>query len=164
MRPCRCALYGLDLDASRHGFNELSVHCGKVAPSDILLIMTVRLERVFKTAWFTKASKKARITDDELCSAVGQVMLGQADDLGGGVFKKRLSKNQYRSIILARGRRYWVYTYLFAKQDRANIEDNELMSFRELAALYARKTADDLAKEMQLKEIVEICHETQSQV
>ena len=31
----------------------------------------------------------------------GQVMLGQADDLGGGMFKKRLSKNQYRSLILA---------------------------------------------------------------
>jgi hypothetical protein len=45
-------------------------------------------------------------------------MLGQADDLGGGVFKKRLRKNQYRSIILARAGHYWVYEYLFAKQER----------------------------------------------
>lgn len=121
-------------------------------------------ERVFKTAWFAKASKKARITDDELCSAIRQVMLGQADDLGGGVYKKRLSRNQYRSIILARGRQYWVYAYLFAKQDRANIEDDELVSFRALAGLYARKTEGELAKEVQLKELVEICHEKQSQV
>ncbi len=120
--------------------------------------MGVGSERVFKTAWFTKASNKARITDDELCSAIRQVMLGQADDLGGGVFKKRLSKNQYRSLILARGRQYWVYAYLFAKQDRANIEDDELLSFRALAGLYARKTENDLAKEVQLKELVEICH------
>ncbi len=126
--------------------------------------MTPRLERVFKTAWFAKASKKARITDHELCSAIRQVMLGQADDLGGGVFKKRLSKNQYRSLILARGRQCWVYAYLFAKQDRANIEEDELVSFRALAGLYARKTEGDLAKEVQLKELVEICHETQSQV
>ena len=117
-------------------------------------------ERVFKTAWFTKASRKAHITDEELCSAVRHVMLGHADDLGGGVFKKRLSKNQYRSLILARGRRYWVYAYLFAKQDRANIEDNELRSFRALAALYAAKTQDDLSKEVELEELVEICHET----
>jgi hypothetical protein len=55
-------------------------------------------------------------------------MAGQADDLGGGVYKKRLSKNQYRSIIVARGGRYWVYEYLFAKKDRANIEDEELPS------------------------------------
>lgn len=121
-------------------------------------------ERVFKTAWFAKASKKARITDDELCTAILQVMLGQADDLGGGVYKKRLSKNQYRSIILARGQQYWVYAYLFAKQDRANIEDDELVSFRALAGLYARKTEGELAKEVQLKELVEICHEKQSQV
>jgi hypothetical protein len=50
------------------------------------------LELVFKTAWFAKACKKARIPDDELCAAVRHVMLGQADDLGGGVFKKRLGK------------------------------------------------------------------------
>ena len=135
-----------------------------VSPGATLSSMLVRSERVFKTAWFTKASKKAHITDHELCSAIRQVMLGQADDLGGGVFKKRLSKNQYRSLILARGRQYWVYAYLFAKQDRANIEEDELVSFRALAALYARKTENDLAKEVQLKELVEICHEKQSQV
>ncbi|MDR3745590.1 MAG: type II toxin-antitoxin system RelE/ParE family toxin [Acidobacteriaceae bacterium] len=83
-------------------------------------------ERVFKTAWFTKAARKAHIADDELCAAIRQVMLGQADDLGGGVFKKRLSKNLYRSIVLAKGRQFWVYEYLFAKKDRANIADDEL--------------------------------------
>ena len=77
--------------------------------------MAVQIERVFKTAWFNRASKKAHIKDDELCVAARQVMLGQADDLGGGVFKKRLGKNQYRSLVLARGRQSWVFAYLFAK-------------------------------------------------
>jgi hypothetical protein len=86
-------------------------------------------------------------------------MLGQADDLGGGVFKKRLSKNMYRSIILARGSHYWVYAYLFAKKDRANIDEDQLTEFRALAGLYARKTDSDVAKEIQLKELVEICHD-----
>ena len=119
--------------------------------------MATGSEQIFKTAWFAKASNKAHITDDELCSAVRQVILGQADDLGGGVFKKRLGKNLYRSLILARGRQYWVYAYLFAKKDRANIDEDELDSFRALAGLYARKTAEDLAEEVQLKELVEIC-------
>jgi hypothetical protein len=83
-------------------------------------------ERIFKTAWFAKAARKTHIPDSELCAAIRQVMLGQADDLGGGVFKKRLSRNLYRSIIVAKGGRYWIYAYLFAKQDRANIEDDEL--------------------------------------
>lgn len=116
------------------------------------------MPRVFKTAWFAKAAKKARIDDDELCEAIRQVMLGQAADLGGGVFKKRLNKNTHRGIILAKGGQYWVYAYHFAKKDRANIEDDELAAFRELAALYARKTAEAIAKEMAIRELVEICH------
>ena len=119
-------------------------------------------ERVFKTTWFSKAAKKALIADSELCAAMRQVMLGQADDLGGGVFKKRLSKNMYRSIILARGGRYWVYVYLFAKKDRPNIDDDELVSFRALANLYARKTDANIAKEVEFKELVEICHDEES--
>lgn len=61
------------------------------------------LPRAFKTAWFTKAARKAKISDAVLCKAIVQVMAGQADDLGGGVYRKRLSNNPYRSIILARG-------------------------------------------------------------
>jgi hypothetical protein len=48
--------------------------------------------RVFKTRWFSKAAQKALIEDDELCKAIAEVMKGQADNLGGGVFKKRLNK------------------------------------------------------------------------
>ena len=33
--------------------------------------------QIFKTAWFTKAAKKARIRDEELCAALRQVMQGQ---------------------------------------------------------------------------------------
>ncbi len=54
---------------------------------------------------------------------------GKADDLGGGVFKKRLDRNRHRSIILAKGRHYWVYAYLFAKKDRSNIDESELARF-----------------------------------
>ena len=57
-------------------------------------------------------------------AVIQRVMLGQGDDLGGGVFKERLRKNQYRSIVLARTDHYWVYEYLFAKQNRANIADD----------------------------------------
>ena len=46
--------------------------------------------RAFKTAWFSRAARKARIPDQELREAVQEAMAGQADDLSGGVFKKRL--------------------------------------------------------------------------
>jgi len=116
-------------------------------------------ERVFKTAWFAKAARKARIEDSELCLAIQQVMLGQADDLGGGVYKKRLGKNHYRSIVVARGGRYWVYEYLFAKKDRSNIEDEELNEFRKLAKTYAILTEQQVDELTQDNSWTEICND-----
>lgn len=98
---------------------------------------TKSIPRAFKTAWFHKAAKKALIKDDELCKAIHEVILGQADDLGGGVFKKRLKDNRYRSLILTKNNDYWVYEYLFAKSDRENIDVTELQAFRSLAKSYA---------------------------
>jgi hypothetical protein len=114
--------------------------------------------RAFKTAWFSKAARKARIEDGELCEALQEVMKGQADDLGGGVFKKRLNKNRHRSIILAKGGRYWIYEYLFAKKDRANVEDDELEDFRILAKSYATLTEKQVSRLLEEKDLTEICH------
>jgi hypothetical protein len=118
-------------------------------------------ERVFKTAWFAKAARKAHISDEELCSAVQQVVLGQADDLGG-VFKKRLRKNQYRSIILSRAGHYWVYEYLFAKQERANIADDELAAFRKLVKVYAGLTTHQVGQLIREDDWQEICDGNQT--
>ncbi len=123
------------------------------------MIETRDNQRVFKTAWFSRIAKKAHIKDDELCKAIKQVMKGQCDDLGGGVFKKRLNENRHRSIVLAKGRKYWVYAYLFAKQDRDNIDNDELEAFKKLAELYKSKTDADIQKELESKELVEICRD-----
>lgn len=118
-----------------------------------------RKARVFKTARFGKDAKKARISDLELCKAMSQVIAGQADDLGGGVFKKRLNDNMHRSIVLAKGVGYWVYEYLFAKKDRDNIEDDELLAFRLLAKSYAGLTDSQIAQLISVKHFLEICHD-----
>jgi hypothetical protein len=143
---------------------SLVAHQTLVAPGATLDAMASNSEKpemVFKTAWFTKAARKAHIPDEELCSAIRQVMLGHVDDLGGGVFKKRLRKNQYRSIILARAGRYWVYEYLFAKQDRANIEDDELADFRKLVKAYAGLTAHQANQLIRENHWMEICNGNQ---
>ncbi len=101
------------------------------------------IQRVFKTAWFSKAAKKAGIRDAELCKAALHAMLGQADDLGGGVFKKRLNDNKHRSIILAKAGRWWIFEYVFAKKDRENIDNDELIQFKLLAKSYAALSASE---------------------
>ena len=119
---------------------------------------TVILSRVFKAARFAKASRKAGISDEQLCVAIAQVMQGQADDLGGGVFKKRLNDNRHRSIILAKGGRYWIYEYLFAKQDRDNIDADEIKAFRALAKNYAELSEAQVTELVTQRFFVEICH------
>ena len=125
---------------------------------------TVILSRVFKTAWFVKASRKSGISDKQLCVAIAQVMQGQADDLGGGVFKKRLNDNRHRSIILAKGGRYWIYEYLFAKQDRDNIDADELEAFRALAKNYAELSDAQVTELVKQRFFVEICHGDQAKI
>jgi hypothetical protein len=119
----------------------------------------VETDRAFKTAWFAKEARKAKITDDELCRAIRQVMQGQADDLGGGVYKKRLNDNMHRSIIVAKAGRHWVYAYLYAKKDRENIAPDELAAFKKLAKDYGSASDARIAALLTDEELLEICHD-----
>lgn len=91
--------------------------------------------RAFKTAWFAKAARKARISDGALLQAVRDVIRGQADDLGG---------------------ERWVFAFLYAKKDRANIDPDELTAFRKLAQVYARITPSELEKALDEGALLEL--------
>ncbi|HEY4146705.1 type II toxin-antitoxin system RelE/ParE family toxin [Pinirhizobacter sp.] len=135
----------------------------KAAPKAPAKIAVVK-KRTFKTAWFAKNAPKAGIKDADLCAAIKEVVQGQCSDLGGGVFKKRLKKNEYRSIVLAKGGNYWIFAYLFAKNDRGNIDANELDDFRKLAKSFAKASSKEIGKLIQNQKLMEICHEHQAQV
>ena len=102
-----------------------------------------RLREAFRYAlarFGSTDAKKARIGDPELCAVIREVQRGQVDDLGGGVFKKRLNDNMYRSLILAKGGRNWVYAYLFAKKD-------------------GRMTGPEADAAVGNRDLLEICHD-----
>lgn len=113
----------------------------------------------FQDCRIRKDFKKAQISDKALCQAIRQVWTGQADDLGGGVYKKRLNENLHRSIILAKGAKYWIYEYLFAKKDRANVDEDELFAFRLLAKSYAGLTENQVGQLLAAGDFVEICRD-----
>ena len=115
--------------------------------------------RLFKTKRFALQAAKAWIGDDELRSAFAELLKGQADSLGGGVWKKRLNQNRHRSIILAKGGRYWIYQFLFAKKDQGNISQTELAAFRELAKAYEKLDETQVRQLLDMKEFVEMHHE-----
>lgn len=75
------------------------------------------------------------------------------------MFKKRLNKNMHRSIVLAKSGRHWVFAYLFAKKDRANIDDDELADFKKLAPAYGRMTDTALMSALNQGDLLELCDE-----
>ena len=97
--------------------------------------------RIFKNKAFVRFARKSRIPDADLCRAVDDAMRGLVDaDLGGGVIKQRIARKGggksggFRTIILFRvGSRAFV-VHGFAKNEKDNIEDNELTAFKLLAA------------------------------
>ncbi len=64
----------------------------------------------------------------------------------------------HRSIIIAKGGKHWVYSYLFAKKDRENINQKELEDFREIANTYAKITDKEIDLALADEILVEICH------
>jgi len=151
LRPCgQVSCFSIDCFAS-------IMHRTKVGPSATLNMRNESITRVFKTAWFSKAAGKVNIGDAALIAAMRDVMRGQAEDLGGGVFKKRLNSNMHRSIVLAKGGRLWIFAYLFAKSDRANIESAELGAFKKLAEFYGQMTEVQLTAALRQGELTELC-------
>ena len=97
--------------------------------------------RIFKTKHFARFATKEDIADVLLRDAVRRAEAGLIDaDLGGGVIKQRLPRQGqgksggYRSIVLFRRQSMAFFVYGFAKNDRTNIERQELKAFRLLAA------------------------------
>jgi hypothetical protein len=79
--------------------------------------------RVFKTKPFARFAAKESIVDAVLRDAIRRAEAGLVDaDLGGGVIKLRLARQ---------GRAFFAYG--FAKNDRDNIDRQELKAFRLLA-------------------------------
>ena len=118
--------------------------------------------RVFKTSHFAKTAGRAGIANGELCEAANELSRGQGDDLGGKIWKKRLDKNRYRSIVISRAGNDWIFVYLFAKKDRGNIEPKELAAFKKLAKDYGAVNEARLAKLMRSGDLEEICNGNES--
>ncbi|WEY38963.1 type II toxin-antitoxin system RelE/ParE family toxin [Paraburkholderia sp. SUR17] len=118
--------------------------------------------RIFKTLWFGKAARAARISNRELYDAARELAKGLGADLGGNVWKKRLDKNRHRSIVVSRVGACWIFVYLFAKKDRENITDLELRAFRKLAKDYSRLKPAEIDRLVHDGELQEICHGEQT--
>jgi hypothetical protein len=98
---------------------------------------------IFKTKWFVRYARQEGIGDHSLRSAIDRAERGSVDaDLGGGVIKQRSARagqgrsRGFRLLIAYRAGERAVFLYGFAKNERENIDEDELATLREIAAAW----------------------------
>ena len=96
--------------------------------------------RIFKTKWVARFVRRERIEDASLKEAIARAERGIIDaDLGGGLIKQRVARpgqgrsGGFRMIVAYRTEERAFFLYGFAKNERENIEDDELQALRAIA-------------------------------
>jgi hypothetical protein len=119
--------------------------------------------RVYKNGWFSKFARKERIRDVALCAAIHRAEQGLIDaDLGGGVIKQRVARDGegksggYRTLIFFRQGEMGVFTFGFAKSDRANLNEDELAVFKKAARLFLELTQAQIKIELEAGRLLEV--------
>lgn len=122
--------------------------------------------RFFMTREFARFARKERISVARLCAAIERAERGLVDaDLGGGIIKQRVARQGqgrsggYRTIIAYRNEVRSIFVYGFAKSAKANLTNDELMVYRQLASVFLGATDASLAAMIAGSELNEImCH------
>jgi len=122
--------------------------------------------RIFKNKEFIRFARKSRISDAALCKAVMDAEKGLIDaDLGGGVIKQRVAREGegksggFRTMILFRTGIRAFFVYGFAKNERDNIEHNELTEFKRLAARMLNYSDAELDYAIKINILTEVTYE-----
>jgi hypothetical protein len=119
--------------------------------------------RVFKTKWFARFARQELIADASLREAIERAERGLIDDdLGGGLIKQRVARQGqgrsggYRVIVAYRARGRAVFLFGFAKNERENINPDELVFLRELAQNWLAADAARMCRETEAGNLQEI--------
>jgi len=124
---------------------------------------------IFRTKWFARFARQERINDDTLLEAIRRAEHGLIDaDLGGGLIKLRVGRpgqgrsGGYRMIVAFRAKSRAFFVFAFAKSDRENIEPNELLVLRQVAATWLDASEKRIATGLEQDEIQEIPNEEET--
>ena len=118
---------------------------------------------IYKTKWFARFARKARIDDQALWIAAIAAEAGVVDaDLGSGIVKQRVARqgkgksDGSRTFIVIRRRDRAVYVFGFEKKDQANIAPDEWEALKKLAKEILGYSDADIAKNIRTGELVRI--------
>jgi hypothetical protein len=119
--------------------------------------------RIYKNAWFAKFARKEKIDDDGLCDAIRRAEKGLIDaDLGSGLLKQRVAREGagksggYRTLIFFRSGKRAIFSFGFAKSDKANLNTEELAEFRKAAKEYLAFSQHQIDRLVQIERLTEV--------
>lgn len=119
--------------------------------------------RVYKNAWFAKFARKESISDHALCDAVSRAEQGLIDaDLGSGLLKQRVAREGegksggFRTLIFFRHGTRAVFAFGFAKNDRANLDADELVMFKKAAKIVLSLLQSEIDIELKAGRLTEV--------
>jgi hypothetical protein len=126
--------------------------------------------RIFKTKWLARFARREGIDDQSLRAAIERAEQGLIDaDLGGCLIKQRVARpgrgrsGGYRMIVGYRVKDRAVFLLGFAKNERENIEDDELLTLRSQAERWLVADAVRIQKELELGNLQEINHDEENE-
>jgi len=118
---------------------------------------------VYLSKAFTRLAAREGLTNAHICQAVAEMNKGLIDvDLGSGLFKKRVAmpglgkSRSWRILIGFQVERKAFFLYLFSKNSRANIEDDELRALKRLTKYYLTLKPDDIEAVLKCGELTEV--------
>lgn len=118
--------------------------------------------RIFKTRTLAKFTRQNGIGDLSLVDAVERARRGLIDaDRGGRLIKQRVARpgqgkrGGFRMLIGFRSDRA-VFLFAFAKNERENIGDAELMTLREIAGSFLNASAKKITQALKDGALIEV--------
>ena len=122
--------------------------------------------RVFKTRGFARFAREEMIRDEALAKAIRQAEAGLIDaQLGGGLIKLRIARpgagkrGGYRTLIAYQAKSRAVFLFGFAKNERENIDPDQIDELKEFASGFLRQSDSEFDDDIAQGRLQEIGYE-----
>lgn len=118
---------------------------------------------IYLSKAFTRLAAREGLTNAHICTAVAEMNNGLIDaNLGAGLFKKRIAmpgqgkRGSWRILLGFQVTRKAFFLYLFPKNSRDNIENDELKALKRLTKYYLTMNSDEIETAVKCGELTEV--------
>jgi hypothetical protein len=119
--------------------------------------------RVLNTKAFARWTRREGVSDTALWMAVEEMRAGLVDaNLGAGLVKKRIARpgrgksGGWRTLLATNLSDRWVFLYGFAKNERDNVDSDELRALKLLAQSYLGMGEATIDRLVEAAELIEV--------